>query len=1184
MTPLIELRSPRPRFARSINVERDVGSSAIDGYLPVGRAIDVISRLCDALDRDDVEVAISVTGPYGSGKSSLAVVIDALLAPKDDAARRSAESLLNEAAPAALQKLQNARRRLGADDRGFVRAVATAQREPIVATILRALVHGAERFTPGSRQTASHRQVLTELRKMQDRFSGPSRLRPDVRQVRGIVRALAEIAPVLLLIDEFGKNLEAFADSHSDADLFLLQELAEWSRGSEGIPIALVTLQHMTFDDYSLAAGASQRREWTKIQGRFEDVPFVDSPRQTRGLIAASFESQPAIEEATRHWAITSCKELSSLGLTELGSDPSLVAACWPLHPIAIAILPELCERYGQNERTLFSFLASREPLSVGTWLAETNWDRRRSLPVLRLDRVYDYFLESASGMVAVSTAASRWVEIDGRIREARGLSEGALRVLKTVGLLNLVSAGGTLRASKAVVVAAAASGGPGTERAEDVVRTLGELELSGLVTYRDFADEYRIWQGSDFDLKSSIDLSRRRQREQPAASLLRSVLPLEPVVASRHSHRSGTLRAFARVWVSQEVESIDPLVSGDKADGTVVYVLGDQAPTAAVNRRSDGKPVVFVTTRSPDGLIAAAREVGAIDQVLRTSDGLVDDWVARRELIERRVEAQVHLAEEFEAAYGANAQAVRWQYLRSVRAKSLTNLDVLSASQAVSDVCDVWYRRAPIIRNDLVNRHELSSQAAKARRLLLEAAIRGADQDSLGIQGHGPDNTLYRSVLRELGLHTKAGEPGGWAFVEPESTSTIRPAWDRIVDVFTSATDHRVRVSEVYGDLAAPPFGVRAGLAPIICFVALILQSDEVALYEHGTFRAKLTADLVERLLRNPGNFEIKYFASRSGVRADFLTHLARALDIGPVRSSSDGRVTSVISILSHLISLTNSLPDYTKRTSFISEEAKAVRRELLTATEPDELLFLAIPRALGLAPIVPGAPYSQRHLVDMAKRIARIARELQGAYQGLLGDLRHALEGELRGPPDRLRESLCSRAKEIEGKVIDPRLGRLVVAMGADIQGDDEWTEYVAMSLTGIPAASWTDAERTVFMTLVRELGGTFRRIEALNADLRSKDGPFDALRVTVTRPDGTETAKLVWLDASRREAASEGLAELLTRLGGRLGNSAEARDVLLALLADEELEPIGHDITAPPTSRAYSGTKSRRKGSSV
>jgi retron-type reverse transcriptase len=45
-------------------------------------------------------------------------------------------------------------------------------------------------------------------------------------------------------------------------------------------------------------------------------------------------------------------------------------------------------------------------------------------------------FLESASTMVGAAATASRWLEIETRIRDAQGLSEVERRVLKTIGVL----------------------------------------------------------------------------------------------------------------------------------------------------------------------------------------------------------------------------------------------------------------------------------------------------------------------------------------------------------------------------------------------------------------------------------------------------------------------------------------------------------------------------------------------------------------------------------------------------------------------------------------------------------------------------------------------------------------------------------------------------------------------------
>ena len=1153
MSSLIEHKAPRPRFARSINVERDSGTSAVDGYLPVGRAVDAITRLATALDRDDVEVAISITGPYGSGKSSLAIVLDALLGPRGDAARESAEELLAHTAPDALARLSSARMKLGAAEHGFIRAAVTAQREGIATTIVRALLHGAERFA-GTKSCAALTRCIRSLSAMIERSAQDGGERPDARAIRDVIADLGRVAPVFLLIDEFGKNLEAFADSHSDADLFLLQELAEWTRGSDGLPLALVTLQHMAFDEYAQGATSAQRREWAKIQGRFEDIPFIDSPAQTRALVAAAFAAPSAeLALAQREWASHEAAALSGLGLTNLAGEHEVLAGCWPLHPIALAAIPELCERYGQNERTLFSFVAGREPLSLASFLTETEWQPGRSLPVVRLDRLYDYFLESATNLVAVSSNASRWLEIDTRVRDAIGLSAASRRVLKTVGLLNLVSAGGTLRASRDLVCHVATDGTSGTKSAKQVGSVLDQLEGSGHITFRDFADEYRVWHGSDFDLRSAIEVSRRRLRDLPAAQILNRVLPMAPLVAARHSHRSGTLRAFERAWVAADVDGIDPLGPTDRSDGLALYVLGGPAPTAALRRARGERPTVFAVASNSEDLVAAAHEVAAIDEVLGSTAELGDDWVARRELLERKVEALGALDRAFHSAYGEGAS--EWVTAKPGPRRRWHARRAPSASSVLSDSCDVWYSDSPVVRNDLVNRHELSSQAAKARRMLLEAMVAHADRHHFGIDGFGPDNTLYLSVIAEHGLHRQTAADA-WEITEPYTDGSLQPTWAALQELLRGATSRRLRVSDLYEQLAAPPFGIRAGIAPVLLVAALVVASEEVAVYEHGTFKPVLTPDLLERLLRNPSNFEVKHYASRTGVRAQMLTQLADALGIRATRGARSGRVGSVLAVVSHLVVLTNALPEHVKRTRHLHHDTLTVRRALLQATEPDELLFHDIPAAFGKPPVAAGGVYRVSELNEICDRLLAVCSDLTSAYPRLLKQMQDALQEHVGPSCSPLREGLAARARELEGRIIDPRVAKLTVALTADIPDLDSWLTYVAMNVTSVPPEGWTDEDRKRFFVTIAEIGGTFRRIYALNADLDARGGDFDAYRSVFTRTDGEEIVQVIAIDDRIREAGGPMLEEFAGRLSTILGvSTAQAREYINGLLGEAD-----------------------------
>ena len=70
-----------------------------------------------------------------------------------------------------------------------------------------------------------------------------------------------------------------------------------------------------------------------------------------------------------------------------------------------------------------------------------------------------------------------------------RGLTDDERQLLKTIGVLNLVSSGGTIRASQSMLELCVLDGRNGSE--SGVANHLRAFETKGLVTHREFADEF---------------------------------------------------------------------------------------------------------------------------------------------------------------------------------------------------------------------------------------------------------------------------------------------------------------------------------------------------------------------------------------------------------------------------------------------------------------------------------------------------------------------------------------------------------------------------------------------------------------------------------------------------------------------------------------------------------------------
>ncbi len=67
--------------------------------------------------------------------------------------------------------------------------------------------------------------------------------------------------------------------------------------------------------------------------------------------------------------------------------DKSILEQVYPLHPLTALVLPTLCYRYAQNDRSLFTFLTSDEPFSLRKFLDEVEVTDN-ILPTLKIETI----------------------------------------------------------------------------------------------------------------------------------------------------------------------------------------------------------------------------------------------------------------------------------------------------------------------------------------------------------------------------------------------------------------------------------------------------------------------------------------------------------------------------------------------------------------------------------------------------------------------------------------------------------------------------------------------------------------------------------------------------------------------------------------------------------------------------
>lgn len=325
---LNEVVSVRRRFRRSVRVGADSGASEVEGFVCTATAAQALETTIEHVSGLG-HSAFTWTGPYGCGKSTLAVVLATALGRAGKARDRAMETLppsLRERLPAAMRWSR-----------------------------------------PGWR-------VIPVVGRRADPASVIAEVLPSAAAGGDVVRALVDLAKaepcgVLLVIDEMGKLLEHAATGGGDA--FLFQELAEAASRSNG-RLVVVGVLHQAFDDYAYRLARETRDDWLKIQGRFVDVALSPTAEEQVELISRAIESSALTGDFPAMTAVA-----SALGRGNQTADvEERLRRCWPLNPVVACLLGPLSRRrFGQNQRSIFGFLGSAEPHGFQDFIASTPAD-----------------------------------------------------------------------------------------------------------------------------------------------------------------------------------------------------------------------------------------------------------------------------------------------------------------------------------------------------------------------------------------------------------------------------------------------------------------------------------------------------------------------------------------------------------------------------------------------------------------------------------------------------------------------------------------------------------------------------------------------------------------------------------------------------------------------------------------
>ena len=284
----------------------------------------------------------------------------------------------------------------------------------------------------------------------------------------------------------------------------------------------------------------------------------------------------------------------------------------------------------------------------------------------------------------------------------------------------------------------------------------------------------------------------------------------------------------------------------------------------------------------------------------------------------------------------------------------------------------------------------------------------------------------LYISVVRNSGFHVYDRNSGGWLFRLPSKKRdkcNMLPSINAITDLLNAgADDAMVPVTEIFRVLAAPPYGVKNGLIPLVLALYLATHHQRVALYEDGTYIPFVGGDEFRRLMKEPKAFHLQYCVLE-GVRGEAFLKLLSVLKYTP----RDPDAVDLLDLVRPLVVfIAQDVPDYARRTNTLSARSIAVRRVLMESREPVRMVFTELPKACGFPPIGSQGDENSSDPKELAHELKEAMRDIQTAYPKLLkriGDSLCMVFGLSQGMPHG-RDIISSRAAQLVPVITDPTL----------------------------------------------------------------------------------------------------------------------------------------------------------------
>ncbi len=861
----------------------------------------------------------------------------------------------------------------------------------------------------------------------------------------------------LIIVDEFGKYLEYAAKENPEDELYFIQQLAEFAN-SPNLPILFITTLHQAFEDYALGLTSKQKREWDKVKGRLIEVSFNEPVEQllllaSERIIQKRIRCNISLENQFKLFEII--QDANAFPMKDHFTF-EFAKKLFPFDILSGAIATLAFQKYGQNERSLFSFLESEEYLGINDFVDGSEF--------YHIGRIYDYLKYNFYTLLnsRYNPDALHWKSIEEAIQRAESIFDedldSSIMILKVIGLLSIFGRKGQkitkdfLNTYSQIAL-----------KINDSERIIAELEKNQLIRFRDYSQKYVLFKGTDFDISFELELAEGLvSRDISISQHLKRHFNFPILPAKRVFYERGTPRHF--VFDINE-NPINETPRGH-IDGYIELIVNDSLDENVIRAysRISKEPILYGWFRNSELI---RNKIIEIEKIQIVKKNCIDDAIATAELDSFLYFAKEELNKLFQSSfYGAEA-SVSWFF--NGEKKYFKNAKDLNST--LSEISERIYHNTPVYKNELINREKVSGTISLAKKKLIEQIIKQPDKLDLGFdeKRFPPEKTIYLSLLKNTGIHQIFKDK--WVLGRPNASS-FYALWDVCEKFLDDCTISQREISDLIEILRSKPFKLKQGFIDFWIPIFLLAKQKSIALYEQDIFVPSLTSDTLEVVMKQPAKYQIRTYNLTENQLRIFNRY---RFFLNQNQESSPDSCTFIETVKPFLV-FYNRLVDYTKNTKNLSNNAIRLRDAISQATNPVTVFFEDIPRALGFTL---NESLDNKKLEKFSIALQDATRELSSAFPGLVNRIEEVINYSVRDeridfPENKLL--LQERFAKLKSGQIDHKLRVLINRINTPLEDRQSWINSIATAIIDKPIDQFYDSDeddfKSIFYDRIHEL----------------------------------------------------------------------------------------------------------------